>query len=42
MSAETLLQIINAFLCVLLIVFAAVQYNDPDFYFLDPRVATVL
>ena len=36
MSAKTLLQIINAFLCVLLIAFAAVQYNDPDFYFWAP------
>ncbi len=36
MSAKTLLQIINAFLCVLLIAFAAVQYNDPDFYFWVP------
>jgi len=36
MSAKFLLQIINAFLCVLLIAFAAVQYNDPDFYFWVP------
>ncbi|MEE9480284.1 MAG: transmembrane 220 family protein [Kiloniellales bacterium] len=36
MSAKALLQSINAFLCVLLIAFAAVQYNDPDFYFWVP------
>ena len=36
MSAKTLLQIVNAFLCVVLIAFAVVQYNDPDFYFWVP------
>ena len=36
MSARTLLNLFNAFLCVLLIAFAAVQYNDPDFYFWIP------
>jgi hypothetical protein len=36
MPTKTLLQLINAFLCVLLIAFAGVQYNDPDFYFWVP------
>ena len=36
MSAKTLLRLIDAFLCVLLVAFAAVQYNDPDFYFWVP------
>ena len=36
MPVKVPLQIINAFLCVLLIAFAAVQYNDPDFYFWVP------
>ena len=36
MLAKTLLQTFNGFLCVLLIAFAAVQYNDPDFYFWIP------
>ena len=36
MAAKSLLRLINAFLCVLLIAFAVVQYNDPDFYFWFP------
>ena len=36
MSIKTPLQIVNAFLCVMLIAFAAVQYNDPDLYFWVP------
>lgn len=31
-----LLRIVNGLLCVVLVAFAAVQYNDPDFYFWFP------
>jgi len=31
-----LLRIVNGLLCVVLVAFAAVQYNDPDFYFWMP------
>lgn len=36
MSANKLLRTVNAFLCVLLVAFAVVQYNDPDSYFWIP------
>ena len=30
------MRIVHTFFCILLLVFAAVQYNDPDFYFWVP------
>lgn len=34
-----LLRIVNGLLCLVLVAFAAVQYNDPDFYFWMPVYA---
>ena len=36
MSVKTFLRAVNGFLCLVLVAFAAVQYNDPDFYFWIP------
>jgi hypothetical protein len=33
------MRVVNGFMCVLLVAFGAVQYNDPDFYFWMPVYA---
>jgi hypothetical protein len=39
MSSTILMRLINGFLCLVLVAFAAVQYNDPDVYLWMPLYA---